>query len=121
VTARVRIIPACAGSTITERAGVTPARDHPRVRGEHSLRPPGAPRRRGSSPRARGAPELPEPTADLIRIIPACAGSTRLRRECASRAGDHPRVRGEHGAVREALAAYPGSSPRARGAPVDAG
>ena len=54
---QARIIPAYAGST-TGRTGWRPlVRDHPRIRGEHSLlgheKGPGE----GSSPHTRGAPD----------------------------------------------------------------
>ena len=49
-------------------------------------------------------------------IIPACAGSTSSCTSCCSRCGDHPRMCGEHTAIRLASSAEPGSSPHVRGA-----
>ncbi|SDP94094.1 hypothetical protein SAMN05421507_12328 [Lentzea jiangxiensis] len=87
-------IPACAGST-PGRAR-RPPRDHPRVRGEHTLNALCRLVAHGPSPRARGAPLHPLRTLLRLRTIPACAGSTR--RHCTGWGGtrDHPRVRGEH-------------------------
>ena len=70
----------------------------------------------GSSPHARGARHVVETVTAASRIIPACAGSTAVRRRRARIPSDHPRMRGEH---RHAISygALPyGSSPHARGA-----
>ena len=50
----------------------------------------------GSSPHTRGA--LPRETrpVNIVRIIPAYAGSTSKDFGTASSPGDHPRIRGEH-------------------------
>ena len=55
----------------------------------------------------------------LAGIIPAYAGSTHAGRRRGVRAGDHPRVCGEHHPAKEAASLGGGSSPRMRGAPVD--
>ena len=52
----VRLIPARAGNTGLVHARVTRATAHPRSRGEHYRSGAGLPRRRGSSPLARGTP-----------------------------------------------------------------
>ena len=54
----------------------------------------------------------------IVGIIPAYAGSTRRRNVLQQKAGDHPRVCGEHNRVVAPGVASPGSSPRMRGAPV---
>jgi len=112
------IIPACAGSTYEETARRLCGGDHPRVRGEHDATPSAWPASSGSSPRARGAQYAPVWAAGAGGIIPACAGSTCGRGRRAPRTPDHPRVRGEHSIPRPLSAPTPGSSPRARGAPV---
>ena len=113
---RVGIIPACAGSTPSWRWSRAPRRDHPRLRGEHSLSLSARSRWTGSSPLARGAPASLSGVFPLLGIIPACAGSTR----CASTTGaslwDHPRLRGEHLCSGDEMDREPGSSPLARGA-----
>ena len=113
------IIPACAGSTASARAIAVFSRDHPRVRGEHWRRISRTSRRRGSSPRARGALWSRVRTGSLPGIIPACAGSTTGVVPIDSKGGDHPRVRGEHGPAPARSRVGGGSSPRARGALLD--
>ena len=75
------IIPACAGSTPETTDIHGHHRDHPRMRGEHlcSRQSPSA--ATGSSPHARGARLLPQSPVRLLGIIPACAGSTHVRRQ----------------------------------------
>ena len=133
------IIPACAGSTSAAlptrsrgvgssphargaRAHPSPCtaicRDHPRMRGEHAPHCPRMSSFEGDHPRMRGEHQsLNACRAHVLRIIPACAGSTsstapRTRRHPGSsphargalplsheivRTGpDHPRMRGEH-------------------------
>ena len=51
-----RIIPACAGNTLTSRTGREVEADHPRVRGEHPTVTEPMAQAGGSSPRARGTP-----------------------------------------------------------------
>ena len=72
------IIPACAGSTSDHQAPRSLSRDHPRMRGEHKVSHKSHVRAVGSSPHARGAPPRGEACNALCRIIPACAGSTKL-------------------------------------------
>ena len=50
----------------------------------------------GSSPHTRGAPQGRQIAHDQQGIIPAYAGSTRLRSFRRRWRGDHPRIRGEH-------------------------
>ena len=50
-----RIIPACAGSTISRSPPSLSGGDHPRLRGEHASEEHAHPLLRGSSPLARGA------------------------------------------------------------------
>ena len=38
--------------------------------------------------------------ADIVRIIPAYAGSTRFIEDDSEEDEDHPRIRGEHGLLR---------------------
>ena len=116
VDLRVGIIPACAGSTGRLQTCSHPIRDHPRVCGEHSsiLAPQFG--QKGSSPRVRGAPTSDGSILALCGIIPACAGSTVLLHLQSFLCGDHPRVCGEHPSATSPRFAFPGSSPRVRGA-----
>ena len=50
----------------------------------------------GSSPRMRGARLTAQPSALVLGIIPAYAGSTVVAVEFANLRWDHPRVCGEH-------------------------
>ena len=74
-----RIIPAYAGSTSSIASPTRSARDHPRIRGEHSnekYRPRWRP---GSSPHTRGARGRLSEIHRHRGIIPAYAGSTAPR------------------------------------------
>ena len=115
----VGIIPACAGSTLIERASHARMRDHPRMRGEHMGYKYIGKLSQGSSPHARGALPLLSKRKKHQRIIPACAGSTPLVPYLAVDVGDHPRMRGEHGLFLFVATAAAGSSPHARGARLD--
>ena len=110
------IIPACAGSTPARRSTPATTRDHPRMRGEHYEQLVGGIDTLGSSPHARGALEGRHRQAPRGGIIPACAGSTRFSDRGDCLAGDHPRMRGEHGVPFSSLLMLKGSSPHARGA-----
>ena len=108
------IIPACAGSTAHAPARWTSGEDHPRMRGEHCRELVSYTMWQGSSPHARGARPARHGDRDWPGIIPACAGSTRLR---VLQQGDHPRMRGEHRIAADTPQLFVGSSPHARGAP----
>ena len=76
----VGIIPACAGSTSQSRPSRLPARDHPRMRGEHMCVLSMWFCATGSSPHARGARWRRPSHLHFAGIIPACAGSTLATR-----------------------------------------
>ena len=89
--------------------------DHPRVCGE---RAPGSVWHEldlGSSPRVRGTLALDMASADVNRIIPACAGNATRPGSSSSRVSDHPRVCGERTVSYASRSAAYGSSPRVRG------
>ena len=110
------IIPAYAGSTRTSRTRTSVSRDHPRIRGEHSMMSLGLTSLRGSSPHTRGARRYAPIRRRMCGIIPAYAGSTWRPPRHATTAGDHPRIRGEHSLQTRAHSCTPGSSPHTRGA-----
>ena len=110
-----RIIPACAGSTISALTHASTHSDHPRVRGVNLPPETAESSGIGSSPRARGQRKEQVQGRYKARIIPACAGSTqgdpaalppapRIIPACAGSTtstelpvpllADHPRVRG---------------------------
>ena len=91
-----RIIPAYAGSTSATLYEVSVVADHPRIRGEHTYANMEQESILGSSPHTRGAHEHRVQARPRRGIIPAYAGSTCTRSRCPGRAGDHPRIRGEH-------------------------
>ena len=115
-TARKRIIPAYAGSTRIARDPGAANRDHPRIRGEHVDPITIGIGQWGSSPHTRGALFQYVPAVGLFRIIPAYAGSTEGMLHRGGVAGDHPRIRGEHGEFAGQPFQAVGSSPHTRGA-----
>ena len=112
------IIPACAGNTWLMSTIFSVIRDHPRVRGEHCDRCAALGSGLGSSPRARGTLVGPVHPVEPSGIIPACAGNTIYTELSTTDFRDHPRVRGEHNAG-YCRHIQPGSSPRARGTPIE--
>ena len=90
------IIPAYAGNTIHTKCMATPRRDHPRVRGEHTVAVAVVARVWGSSPRMRGTHQIFRHVRGKIGIIPAYAGNTKKTELFGHSVGDHPRVCGEH-------------------------
>ena len=113
---RAGIIPAYAGSTSGVAVRARGRRDHPRIRGEHSVFIEFHGRYLGSSPHTRGARRIRVTGIGRCRIIPAYAGSTgsSLIRPCTK--SDHPRIRGEHRSSPIRSATASGSSPHTRGA-----
>ena len=75
-----RIIPARAGFTLKGWINHGSTRDHPRSRGVYTRDPVYTPMGVGSSPLARGLPELGPRRRKRRRIIPARAGFTRAGR-----------------------------------------
>ena len=71
------LIPACAGSMMTDRIKGWLDEAHPRVRGEHRHMVPPWQEMSGSSPRARGAYVAVLHPILQSGLIPACAGSIR--------------------------------------------
>ncbi len=113
----VRIIPACAGNTMSTDLTLKNLGDHPRVCGEHELTLFENGLALGSSPRVRGTPVSQMVENGATGIIPACAGNTRDGARGRARSKDHPRVCGEHERQRRRNRRKPGSSPRVRGTP----
>ena len=113
----VRFIPACAGNTSLTTPTPLARTVHPRVRGEHRCTTTATCPTPGSSPRARGTRGHRGRGHRDGRFIPACAGNTAWCSRGNSYRAVHPRVRGEHAAVRELHSPPNGSSPRARGTP----
>ena len=117
----LRIIPACAGFTRLYHLRKSGSKDHPRMRGVYADAALMALVAWGSSPHARGLPVLPKLNPEGNRIIPACAGFTRVRTSNPKVVGDHPRTRGVYPALPPVKSRTRGSSPHARGLPCDGG
>ena len=110
-----RLIPACAGKTRVNNASTRRVRAHPRVCGENFDFCPYRWAGSGSSPRVRGKPRGYMTITAAQRLIPACAGKTRLSRPGSLWRRAHPRVCGENFANLTGLRFGKGSSPRVRG------
>ena len=89
------------------------------MRGEHSRWPSHCGSGYGSSPHARGTHGIDQFSRVAIRIIPACAGNTPIDPQHRPRSTDHPRMRGEHNHGLAGDVSPAGSSPHARGTPVE--
>ena len=85
------------------------------MRGVNSIRVVNSRSPGGSSPRARGQRRCPSWPLPLLRIIPACAGSTVAPPWTTPMLPDHPRVRGVNAGPITPRSSRIGSSPRARG------
>ena len=91
---------------------------HPRSRGEHLVDAVYQHTQIGSSPLARGTPLQYGPSGTASRLIPARAGNTEKSTAPTETTAAHPRSRGEHAGKVVAQARQTGSSPLARGTPV---
>ncbi len=99
--------------------GVDAVGAHPRWRGADILGLHPATEPEGSSPLARGGPDRATRPGRPPGLIPAGAGRTRTRARWSRRRGAHPRWRGaDLVRVGDVLAGL-GSSPLARGGPLD--
>ena len=110
-----RIIPARAGFTPRSRICRTVVRDHPRSRGVYYTYLPMLSHAHGSSPLARGLPDMVIRSSYEHGIIPARAGFTRGPGPDAQGGRDHPRSRGVYSPDARLIAESAGSSPLARG------
>ena len=75
----VRITPACAGNTHDRLQSALRSRDHPRLRGEYTVKRRFLSESPGSPPLARGIPLRLQKQSAARGITPACAGNTRDR------------------------------------------
>ena len=112
---RGRIIPARAGFTWRTGGSAPCTRDHPRSRGVYVALSRAAATLLGSSPLARGLPDVGSVACDSAGIIPARAGFTSRRCSAAATAADHPRSRGVYRRLSTGILLRFGSSPLARG------
>ena len=110
-----RLIPACAGKTISFAGSCAPPRAHPRVCGENADELAHMSEGEGSSPRVRGKQEAIHGETAIYGLIPACAGKTSRGRPKRLERPAHPRVCGENFQPLFRAARSHGSSPRVRG------
>ena len=116
-----RFIPAYAGSTLEIINGIGKNKVHPRIRGVHLMFFFRRQRRMGSSPHTRGPPRRVDREEDLLRFIPAYAGSTVFNLLFQAGPEVHPRIRGVHLVPSDQTRSSKGSSPHTRGPLQDAG
>ena len=109
------ITPACAGSTHESESMEKIKWDHPRLRGEYFTSDSFIMYHLGSPPLARGVLSSSNPSNSIVRITPACAGSTRGTAAGYCGKQDHPRLRGEYYSKSAHLLSCDGSPPLARG------
>ena len=119
VAADERLIPARAGNTLKKPSRLQESSAHPRSRGEHFMTLPTLLTDPGSSPLARGTHRVVLLRYFCTRLIPARAGNTWLRFSFQHTPAAHPRSRGEHLCPNFTPRFRPGSSPLARGTPVN--
>ena len=115
------LIPACAGKTLGLGFARKLRRAHPRVCGENIVAGTEFKREKGSSPRVRGKREAGVVGDCCDRLIPACAGKTRIPFLSSTAARAHPRVCGENSGRHSIPIERRGSSPRVRGKPGNPG
>ena len=85
------------------------------MRGERSAYESADGRLAGSSPHARGTPDVSDINRAARRFIPACAGNAPPRCQPRGPRPVHPRMRGERRVALGLCAQQDGSSPHARG------
>ena len=111
----IRITPACAGNSYFFSAPLKRRGDHPRLRGEQSLKPWRYRTRQGSPPLARGTVDIFGTAQVGTGITPACAGNSGLYLAPRPVLRDHPRLRGEQSTDIYRNTVKQGSPPLARG------
>ncbi len=112
-------IPAGAGNASSCHAPARPAAVHPRWRGERSHQQKQRVHYGGSSPLARGTRRCGQGQDRPNRFIPAGAGNAGYRTYWSARCSVHPRWRGERFLLALPERVGGGSSPLARGTPLD--
>ena len=109
------ITPACAGKSRSTNVLEWGFKDHPRVCGEKAILELRLKLSVGSPPRVRGKAMDSDPTVDMERITPACAGKSVESQQPERDFEDHPRVCGEKLPRRAQSPPQLGSPPRVRG------
>ncbi len=107
--------PACAGTTHWGPGTRPWPGDHPRMRGDHSMRMFLHRRDEGPPPHARGPPSAARHESVNPGTTPACAGTTPRVRTWEVAGRDHPRMRGDHRGSGPHRIRRAGPPPHARG------
>ena len=115
----VRFIPACAGNADRKTRWMSASPVHPRIRGERRAERGRTGSLGGSSPHARGTRHEDDYVQRTLRFIPACAGNAHALHPRNAPTTVHPRMRGERSQNRQPTGSIRGSSPHARGTPID--
>ena len=110
-----RKIPARAGTTSRMPSCGSMGREDPRACGDDSSRPRGRAGPGGRSPRVRGRHDLVSDRRNLVRKIPARAGTTAGRCGVATPCAEDPRACGDDAVGAPAGRSDLGRSPRVRG------
>ena len=110
-----RITPAYAGKSMRFNHASSRERDHPRLCGEKCNFSAHVSSLVGSPPPMRGKANVLPSFKLVARITPAYAGKSTLYSLYSDSAGDHPRLCGEKGLLRQSKRAIPGSPPPMRG------
>ena len=113
-----RLTPACAGSTSASACSFSLKATYPRVCGEHSSWGAVPVWSIDLPPRVRGAPGAVDGVDGVLRLTPACAGSTTKRWASRRRGSTYPRVCGEHDEASSDYSIVFDLPPRVRGAPL---
>ena len=111
----LRLIPACAGKTLSSKSRARVTSAHPRMCGENTFPFSSCIEMLGSSPRVRGKLSEVLHAIRRVRLIPACAGKTSAAPPWPWTSTAHPRVCGENLTMGDTAADSFGSSPRVRG------
>ena len=115
VNVRHGITPAYAGKSYHRLHLPKADKDHPRLRGEKAIKEEFSAFLRGSPPLTRGKVYYKEFKPGQTRITPAYAGKRCWRKSYQTESWDHPRLRGEKGAINATWFAWWGSPPLTRG------
>ncbi len=111
--------PARAGTTPSATGRTLATWEQPRTRGDHSggrkvVEPPA-----GTTPHARGPLVSGQPTGQRPGNNPARAGTTWTQGKDSGGGGEQPRTRGDHCARSSPSPRSTGTTPHARGPPID--
>ena len=115
---RLRITPACAGTTTHQLIFGIYGGDHPRLCGDYYGSDYSPWKKQGSPPPVRGLLPVRSFPLEYFRITPACAGTT-LWEVCSSKfSWDHPRLCGDYVKGQGLRLKSIGSPPPVRGLPT---